>query len=203
MTFLSVRPSPLSSALPRAVAVLLVLVLAAALAARHSEHIAFMEITSANILGVLTSLFVTALFIERAAEVLISVSRGPTADTLGDQLSSLDQRLAAATDVAEKTSLGAERETIAKQLLAFKATTKIIALWSNLCAGMVISAVGVRGLAGLLQTAPAGWQKDAFAAVDIILTGALIGGGAEGIHQLVSVITDFLDKTREGMKTGQ
>jgi hypothetical protein len=33
--------------------------------------------------------------------------------------------------------------------------------------------------------------------VDVVITAGLIGGGSDGIHKLVSVITDYLDATRD------
>ena len=32
--------------------------------------------------------------------------------------------------------------------------------------------------------------------VDVVITAGLIGGGSDGIHKLVSVITDYLDAAR-------
>ena len=46
---------------------------------------------------------------------------------------------------------------------------------------------------------PTGLQGDLLNMADILVTGGLLGGGSDGIHKLVSVITDFLDKTRQNI----
>jgi hypothetical protein len=35
------------------------------------------------------------------------------------------------------------------------------------------------------------WQRRLFAGVDVILTGALLAGGADGLHQIVKKVTEF------------
>ena len=38
------------------------------------------------------------------------------------------------------------------------------------------------------------WEA-AFLAGDVLLTGLLLGGGAEGLHKIVQVFTNFMDST--------
>ena len=47
------------------------------------------------------------------------------------------------------------------------------------------------------------WQAALYHSSDILITGGLLGGGSEGIHKLIALITDFLDMTREGIKKGK
>ena len=39
-------------------------------------------------------------------------------------------------------------------------------------------------------------QQSWFRIVDVLITGALVGGGADGLHKIVSIFTDFADSTR-------
>ena len=41
-----------------------------------------------------------------------------------------------------------------------------------------------------------GSQGQWFGLIDVVLTGALLSGGAEPIHKLMSIITGYLDKWR-------
>jgi hypothetical protein len=63
----------------------------------------------------------------------------------------------------------------------------------------IVGALRVRGVSLFIDPATfkdAGrTQRMLFNSMDVILTGALLGGGAEGPHKLVSVFTNFLDTT--------
>jgi hypothetical protein len=37
-------------------------------------------------------------------------------------------------------------------------------------------------------------------AMDVLLTGMLLGGGADGLHKLVSIFTNFMDSTAQQAK---
>ena len=68
--------------------------------------------------------------------------------------------------------------------------------------GVLISFAGPRILAQVMAGSESlqSWQAVVFHGVDILVTGGLIGGGSEGIHKLVTLITDFLDQTRARAK---
>jgi hypothetical protein len=40
-----------------------------------------------------------------------------------------------------------------------------------------------------------GWQRPLFTSVDVVVTGAVIGGGADGLHKIVKVFTTFFETT--------
>ncbi len=44
------------------------------------------------------------------------------------------------------------------------------------------------------------FQERAFMAMDVLLTGMLLGGGADGLHKLVSIFTNFMDSTAQQAK---
>ena len=43
-------------------------------------------------------------------------------------------------------------------------------------------------------------QAPIFHGVDILITGGLLGGGSQGIHKIIALITDFVDVTRAKVK---
>jgi len=45
-------------------------------------------------------------------------------------------------------------------------------------------------------------QRTVFRVIDVVLTGAVLGGGADGMHKLVSVFTNFMDRTNANLKGG-
>ena len=70
--------------------------------------------------------------------------------------------------------------------------------------GIIVSALGVRAIGMLVDPAvfaklPA-FQRSAFKVTDVVLTGALLGGGADGLHKIVSVFTNFMDVTAKKVK---
>ena len=71
--------------------------------------------------------------------------------------------------------------------------------------GIVIAWVGPRILGEIVSFNADldGLHGVLFHSVDILITGGLIGGGSEGIHKVVVLITDFLDRTRERVNDGK
>lgn len=69
---------------------------------------------------------------------------------------------------------------------------------------MIISAVGLRSLQPLFAAgdadAVAAWlasrQGHVFGAIDILVTGTLLAGGSDGIHWIVALYRDWIDKNR-------
>lgn len=130
----------------------------------------------------LTPLFVIALFIERALEVFVAASRGPEEHV---------------KKAMRKTKLGAITPEEVAHLVAFKAETRRITLSAGIVLGIVVSAIGIRGLALFISPEQiaglVGWQRPLLTGVDVLVTGAVLGGGADGIHKIVNVFTTFLD----------
>jgi hypothetical protein len=76
----------------------------------------------------------------------------------------------------------------------YKDTTRRYILWSALCSGILISIVGVRGLAPFINLGNGDtWQDNWFKLFDICLTGAIIAGGSDIIHKILNVFTTFMD----------
>jgi len=173
------------------------------------EQYLFNPITVESLISLLIPIFVIALFLERALEVFVSTWREMQCFPLNDKLKELkkqlsDEKAKAFHDGQPKLleSLTNEIDETQCEIKIFKAKTKRFSFLIGLCGGLIISMVGVRVLRPLtsMDADPTGLQGSLFNFVDIILTGALIGGGSDGVHKLMSVITDFLDSSRERIK---
>ncbi len=145
-----------------------------------------------------------ALFIERVIEVLVSIARGDDA-----------RRLRVASEAAERRAgrREASREdrdaaTMAREKrAAFQSETKYVTLVGGVALGLVLSVLGVRVLEHLVEVdvlpLAQPWQANGFRLFDVLLTGGLIGGGADGIHKLVSVFTTKFDQLSEANRRAQ
>jgi hypothetical protein len=170
----------------------------------------FKPLTPQVFIGLIGGLFAAALFVERAVEVVIMVFRDQQADLLDEvegraakdlenatkKTSALASDSAAipvdkkaATDAVE-----AARQTLgiaSHNKVLYRAETKEIALLVGLVLGTFVSLAGVRALHGLLSdTAPTG---KLLSAADIVVTGAMLAGGSEGIHRMANAFTSFMD----------
>ena len=145
----------------------------------------------------LTPLLLVAIFIERSLEVVVTVWQG-------DRLALLEQRVnqAAAlpeTDPTRTASLAAANDAL--QLC--KCSTKQKALPLALILGVVISSLGVRGLgnfADLEKVVDHTTQKYLFNLADVLLTGALMGGGSDFVHKIITTLTEIMDATSQRSK---
>src|SRR6266481_5981172 len=78
-----------------------------------------------------------------------------------------------------------------------------IALHSALVLGILIASLGVRGLgnfADLDKLTDHPTQKYLFNVADVLLTGALVGGGSDFMHKLITTFTDLMDATSQKAK---
>jgi len=156
-------------------------------------------------------LFVVALFVERAVEVVVMVFRDQQADELDEAEEHAVRVVKAAIKRAaalagDNTAAPADKKaaidaveavrpalvTARQNKLVYRAETKEIALLVGFVFGLFVSLAGVRALHGLLldATAPTG---NLFTAADIMVTGAMLAGGSEGIHRMANAFTSFMD----------
>ena len=111
----------------------------------------------------------------------------------------LDLAIDALTENGEATSeLRLERS-------AYTDGTRCAALLTSVVAGVLLSTLGLRSLellvdADMLAALPA-WQQTSFAAIDVVMTGALIAGGADGIHKVIATFTTFLEESSKRLRT--
>lgn len=80
-----------------------------------------------------------------------------------------------------------------------KARTRRIAFAAGTTIGVVVAALGVRVLELLVDPTVFAelpeLQRRLFHVADVLFTGAILGGGADGVHKLVTMFTAFVDAT--------
>lgn len=165
---------------------------------------------------VLAPLMLTALFIERAVEVLISPWRDPGAD----------QRARALKDAKSNAAAIASQQAAAEDYSQYKGKTRRYAFAFALLLGTAAAMVGIRALWPFLDD-PNGkfipatvstsngvptvskaqgnpindpdnhHAKTAFIVVDVVLSALLLAGGANGIHSVVTTFTSFFDSNTQ------
>lgn len=150
------------------------------------------------LLELFAKLIAIALFIERTVEVLLAPWRG-----LGYQRMTAQAKQAKAKLDNGEAGSAEELSSADNELREYKGETKQMAFLMALALGMTISAIGLRGLEFFLDpnslNLPA-QQKVVFHALDVLVTGALLAGKADGLHKMVLVFTSYADKSTEKLK---
>ena len=179
-------------------AALVALSATAAWQASNFTGLDFKPFRAEDIVGDLTALFLISAFLERALEVFVSSWRDADRRTLEHDIAHAVADAKAAPDAAAAAQ--AERLVRDKRhaLHLYKAQTARVSFICGLIAGAVIALAGARALGPLLAAQPPAGSPQALVVtiVDVVITAGLIGGGSDGIHKLVSVITDYLDAVR-------
>lgn len=142
--------------------------------------------------AVLGTLLLAALFIERGLDVFLTTLRAEKSEKISKEITDI-QALLNAGDVTQKSLLSEQQ----KAQLKFKSQTRIIALWSGLLAGIIISIIGFRSLKSLVDPVEfeslQNFQKMTFDAIDIFLTGCVLAGGSDSIHKLMDSFRLFME----------
>jgi hypothetical protein len=165
---------------------------------------------------VLAPLILTAMFIERAVEVMITPWRDPGAD----------QRARILKDAKSNTAAVASQQAAADDYIQYKGKTRRYAFAFALLLGTAAAMVGIRALWPFLDdpngkfvaatvsavsgvtsvTAAQGnpindpqnhHARTAFIVVDVVLSALLLAGGANGIHSVATAFTSFFDNTTQ------
>lgn len=155
--------------------------------------IRFGQFSAAQFTQQLTPLFLVALLIERSLEVFLTTWRGPG---LASLQRSVDQ---GAQMVATGAAVLPDLHKAQNALTNYKSVTQQIAMPSALVLGILISALGIRCLGNLV--APDAFKDHAtqqawFTVADVLLTGALVGGGSDFVHQFITSLTSFANKAK-------
>lgn len=170
----------------------------------------FKPVSPQAFIGLIAWLFAVSLFVERAVEVVVMVFRDKRADLLHEAEAGIARALenAAKTESAlavnatssqEAKTAAADAAKVAQEALVdaheksliYRAETKEVALFVGFVLGTLTSFAGVRALQGMLAESAA--PSSVFSAIDILITGAMLAGGSEGIHRMANVFTSFMD----------
>jgi len=159
--------------------------------------IPFRSFTKFDVLTIVTSISVVAIFMERSIAAILIPIRAPVRQKIKQELDQLKHPANKAPIDAET-----ERKIQAKEheLAAYKLQTAQRAYWFSFGFGLAISLVGVRTLAGLVEP---NFLKNLaetkqlhytfFSFVDIVLTGGVISGGSAAVDMIGRKISTSFD----------
>jgi hypothetical protein len=146
-----------------------------------------------NVLSAMSPLLLTAGFIERAVEVVISPWRDAGAAKLANKVDALRTQ----NPAPEPTAI-AEADSAFQE---YKGQTQRYAFGVSLSFSLAAAYVGVRALWPFVEHSSfeklSGSQQWMFVVVDMVLTAALLAGGADGIHSVINAFTTFFNTTAE------
>jgi hypothetical protein len=158
-----------------------------------------MYVPISDVANVLAPLILTAAFIERAVEVIVSPFRDPDANTLRRKLADLQAAQPVVPSAVSEAQAELDTYTADTQKYAFCAL-----LLLSLCAAFV----GIRALElFLIQPRPAPpapqpitipaeyGQTGAFRTFDVIISALLLAGGANGLHAPINALTSFFNNS--------
>jgi len=187
----------------RVIGVVAVVLVLAAVVAFALSPLVIKDDAATRIVPTLGILIAVALFLERATEVFLSASRSGGADNLDHEIEKSRKIIAELKESSRPPESIAAAESVLGECLERRTTYRITsrqwALWGGLLAGTLIAAVGLRSLNifftpdSLKQMNQN--QKMLFAGVDVLLTGALLAGGSDGLHKITEVYTSFMNST--------
>jgi len=156
------------------------------------------EVTS--LASLLAPLAFASAVVERVVEILISPWRDDGADKL-------QKSLAAAQALPDSDAKNDQIKQAADTLDEYRGTTRRYAFAISVTLGLLVSVVGVRALEpfanpdalqGLTLSHPS--QRSLFLSLDVALSGALLAGGADGVHSIMSAVTSFFDAASDKAK---
>jgi hypothetical protein len=175
-------------------AYLLAIIFALALiAVRNPPLVKFRELSIEDVVGTLAALALISAFLERAVEVFVAAWRVGELQQLEIRLQRLRADKAGCADV----------KALRLQINQFRHETRMYSLAVSVVLGILVSLAGVRALAAVVEAGPIEqwyWHNGFFSVLDVLITGALLGGGADAIHKVVSTFTTFMEATKSRVK---
>jgi hypothetical protein len=178
------------------------------------------EVTPGAIWTTLLTFLLIALFVERAMEVYTAVWREPERRAKAElvrqarvRISVANSRIEQASQAASSASanaaapdmqdLHAEKEQALKEhqravsdIETHRSETRArTTIWS-LFLGALIGVAGVRALSFMNPPSNSHFRQGLFIFLDVVVTAALLGGGADGIHKIISVFTTVAEQKR-------
>lgn len=167
------------------------------------RNIPFWQFDTSYIVIQLVSLFLIAMFIERTVEVLIIVWREKAKTEIMNRIGKEKTK----PETISKGGVGIvtqEESQIKEESENYKAETKTIAIQTAFILGVIISVAGIRILQPLVDPAVFKQlnmsQQRLFTCLDVIVTGALLGGGSNGIHGIIEAFLNTVEKYRDNLK---
>jgi hypothetical protein len=171
--------------------VVLVIVVVAFFAASWPA-LSFAKLEIGDLPARLAGLLLFALLIERTVEVFLTIWRGEGSYKKQAEVQHLISKSSKASDDALKTSQ--------KELIEYKAETLRLALPFSFTLGLVIASFGVRVIEQFMDfSSSSAFSSMGYAQIrwfrvaDILLTAALLAGGADPIHKIMDAFRKFME----------
>ncbi len=168
------------------------------------EGIPFLEFTTADVMRLVTSAILIALFIERTTEVILVAWRGQRRAELVRIQETAMQGKRAEGKKDDALLIDPDVKAASEELEDYKAKSRRIALLTAFALGVIISALGVRLIEPLLDPDVIGeiegGHRRLLAGIDVFITGALLGGGANGLHRILDLFLSAVDTNRHDRK---
>jgi hypothetical protein len=151
----------------------------------------------------MSPLILASTFIERAVEILISPWRDTQAAQLAGAVTAIKGRVVDASDPNAIAQLAKNTEDLQAANAAldeYRGETQRYAFTVGLLLSFCAAAVGVRALFPFLESGTfpktvSVMQQAYFRNYDVLITTALLAGGADGMHAIISSITGFFQKS--------
>jgi hypothetical protein len=167
----------------------------------YGSSLTLRPFAGADVLRLLGSVGVVALLVERTIEVSVGAWRGKVTDRLFSAAESA--KLALISAPANVTL----HETVAMrqgELADYRSDTRKVALRAAVLLGLLVAAAGFRTIETLVvPAAGTGIAAALFRVLDLLMTAAIIGGGSEPIHRMISTVTTYLDSVSTAARVGE
>lgn len=168
----------------------------------YAKSLTLRPFAAADIVRLLASLGVIALLVERTIEVSIGAWRGKITDRLFSAAESAKLAL-----ISAPTNITLHETVAVKQaeLADYRAETRKVALRAAVLLGLLVAATGLRTIETLVAPVtapPIGMAPGLFRILDLLMTAAIIGGGSESIHRMISTVMTYLDSVSKAVRAG-
>jgi len=180
----------------------LILLLLLSLILVMREAVKFNDFEPDDVFELLTVIAGVATLQQTVVGTFISSWRGPQRKIIDKELVQFDLQLKSeGLSPEQRQNLSKQRKEKELELTKYKADTRKISLWVNLLAGFAVSVVGLHALEALANPAEieklSHYQALGFRVMDVLLTGSLLSGGAEGVGQVTAVFGNFINSSAE------
>ena len=182
---------------------ILVMIVIALTIIYYPKNVPFWQFNASDVMILLVSLFLIATFIERAVEVVIIVWRDKDKKEIENVIETERKKSELKAKQGTRT-ITQEEEQAVNNYVNYKADTANLAMPLAFAMGIIISALGVKSLQPLVDPAIFKTltllQRSLFTGIDTLITGALLGGGSKGIHEIIEAFLNTVEKYRESLK---
>ena len=158
-----------------------------------------MGVKVSDVANLLAPLAFCAAVVERAIEIIISPWRDTGASRLQSAIASIQARPADPASAAQDVQ---DLKNATDALNAYRGETQKLAFFVSILLSFLVAMAGIRAIGPFLdfakfhdKTITSEAQRLFFLTVDMLLSTALLAGGADGIHAIVDSVTNFFGNT--------